>query len=156
MTALERRIDVCLRYIAANDETERSLLAEKARELLSEIRDNENLDIRQRTEELLTFVGVPCNLKGYDYLTEAITMCVEDPNFLHDLCEGLYPDVGKKFNCSMRCVERNMRHAVSYVFDNTDIDVLTQLFGNSVSMKTGVATNGQFIAVLAKEIRRQI
>lgn len=157
MTAQERKVDVCLRWVASGNEAERRLLEEKAGELLREVSGAETapVSVRQRVEDLLTLVGVPCNLLGYDYLVEAIVLVAENPDIRHKITGELYPALAKKFDTPFGRIERGIRVAITYAFDNADTDVLTSVFGNTVSKHKGCATNSQFISTLAREVRRQ-
>lgn len=50
-------------------------------------------------------------------------------------------------------VERAMRHAIEYIYDNTTPEVLQYYFGNTASLRKGKLTNSQFIAQVALKIR---
>jgi hypothetical protein len=161
MTLFERKIDLCLRYIASEDAVEREWLAMEAREIL-EAGETEYetapAKIQQTVEDLLSEVGVPCSMLGHAYLVYALVMALDNPKLvLHgSITTKLYPAIAEKFDAKPANVERAIRQAATYVFDNCDVDVNAYLFGNSVSVHKGVATNNQFIAALAKELRRRI
>ena len=164
MTIIERKIDVCLRFIAACDEESRSRAVQEAREILKAEDDqffarNNSADcyIRGMVEDLLVDVGVPSNLSGYDYLVEAIIMAMNDHEIMHGhVVSVLYRDLAKMFEKPAHRIERNIGHAVMRAFDNGDLKMLDRLFGNSISRDKGVATNSQFIATMANAVRRQV
>ena len=162
MTVLERKIDACIRYIAAqNDEARRNAIKDACA-----ILDEENpalgnklshggRTIRELTEDALNYIGVPCHLSGYQFLTAAIVLCVNEPDSAHNIDKDVYPRVAEDYNSTPTRVERCIRHAVTWVFDNGDIDAISQVFGNSISKHKGYATNGHFIATLAHWVKRQ-
>ncbi len=162
MTTMEKKLDVCLRFITAPGAAERKEVAQEARELLqlqdgSACVDKDNM-LRHTTEDLLTQVGVPLHIKGYGYLVSGIVRLINDPDeYGHNqITKQLYPSIAEEFHATTRQVERCIRHAVEYAFDNADMDVLGKLFGNSISANKGKATNGQFMMTLAREVQRRI
>lgn len=158
MTTLERNIGVCLRFIAACTEEGRCAAAEEAREILSGCDEcDRSHSIPEKAEDLLTFVGVPCHLSGYNYLACAIGIVVDKPSIMFkSVTKELYPKVAEAFGSTTQKVERAVRHAVEYSFNNADWDELKKIFGGTISKDLGKVTNAQFIATLAKEVRRQV
>lgn len=166
MITLERKIDICLRYLASEDAVEREMLRADARAILdaevtayAEEAAPEPTHVLHMAEDLLTEVGVPANMNGFEYLVAILTQIVTDDI---RVCRGnitsrLYPAAAERFGTNWHNVERCVRNAVDYVFLNTAPDVLTHWFGNSVSTaKSGRATNSQFIAALAIALRRRV
>ena len=160
MTTLERNIGVCLRFIAACDDESRRAAAQEAREILEDdsFVTGEPVGVREVVEDLLTRAGIPCHLSGYRYLACAITMAAENPEIMRgSVTSVLYPKVAEVFNVAKWAnVERAIRHVIAWTFSNTGYDELVRLFGNSISKDNGCVTNSQFIATLAKEVRRQV
>lgn len=109
--------------------------------------------MKKETSILLKKAGIPNQIKGYEYLGEAVEMVVRDKNVIHAITKELYPSVSKKFGTTPSRVERGIRHAVTKSFDNMDQDTVYELFGNTISYHRGKATNAQFIAALSDVIR---
>ncbi|MGN1229193.1 MAG: sporulation initiation factor Spo0A C-terminal domain-containing protein, partial [Prevotella sp.] len=91
-------------------------------------------------------VGVPANLSGYRYLEEAVLLAYEDPDVLQEMTKQLYPKVAQTCNATMTRVERAIRYAIEYVYENTDPEALQVVFGNTYKAYSGKLTNTQFIA----------
>ena len=98
---------------------------------------------------ILKRAGVANHLRGYQYVGEAVTLVAEDRERLFGITKVLYSDVAKKFNTTNSSVERGIRWAIEYAFNNLSPDVIEELFGNTVSFYKDRPTNSQFIAVLA-------
>lgn len=98
---------------------------------------------------ILHELGVPAHIKGYYYLREAIRIAVNDISVIDAITKVLYPQVAKTFQTTASRVERAIRHAIEYVFNNGNLDVLFAFFGNSVSASKGKPTNSMFIAQLS-------
>ena len=102
----------------------------------------------------LKLLGVPASLKGYRYLTKALTMELESPGAIGRMTKYMYPEIAKACATTSSRVERAIRHAVEVVFDRTDSGVIYDYFGN-VSSTSGKLTNTQFIAAVAEHIRME-
>lgn len=110
----------------------------------------------KRIHDILLELGVPANLKGYEALAIGIDLVISDPTYLsRGVTTRLYPEIAQRMSVPTTAprVERAMRHAIEYVYDNTTPDVLKYYFGNTASLSKGKLTNSQFIAQVALKIR---
>ena len=110
----------------------------------------------KRIHDILLQLGVPANLKGHEALTIGIELAISDPTYLNrGVTKRLYPEVAQRMSIPTTAfrVERVMRHAIEYIYDNTAPDVLQDYFGNTASLRKGKLTNSQFIAQVALKIR---
>ena len=64
--------------------------------------------------------------------------------------------MAKKFHTTPSRVERAIRHAIEVTWDRGNIEALNNYFGNTVSAKSGKATNSQFIARIADKLRLEL
>lgn len=101
-------------------------------------------------------IGVPANIKGYDYIKEAVGLVLEDPNLLGYITKGLYPAVAKEYETTYSRVEKDIRHAIEVTFDRIDHDTVRECFGNSYSPLKGKPTNSEFIATVAELVREEV
>ena len=106
--------------------------------------------------EHLKHLGVPASLKGYKYLQLAVSLVLEEPDIIEAVTKALYPRVARMCDSTTSRVERSIRHAIEYVFSNTECDVLKKYFGNTISIRAGKLTNAQFIAGLAEHIKMEV
>ena len=97
---------------------------------------------------MLRKIGVPPHLVGYDYIIEAIAICSEDRKAIHSITKCVYPIIARKYASNASRVERGIRHAITFAFDNGDLNVLYSVFGNTVSFSKGRVTNQHFIAAV--------
>ncbi len=77
-------------------------------------------------------IGIRTNLKGYHFLITAITLAVQNPKLLENITSALYPAVAKIYNVDPRCVERNIRNAINYAYQN-DPARICKFFHNGLS-----------------------
>lgn len=117
------------------------------------IEEETNLSLEIKVKDILHRLGTPANIKGYQFLTDAIVLAVRDRDALESITKIIYPDVAKMHKTTPSRVERAIRHAIEVTWDRGDIDVLTEVFGNTISSNKGKPTNGEFIALISDRIR---
>ena len=98
-------------------------------------------------------IGVPAHIKGYQYLRDAIILCVNDMEMLNSITKILYPTIAKRQQTTPSRVERAIRHAIEVAWSRGKMDTIDELFGYTVSTGKGKPTNTEFIALIADKIR---
>ena len=125
--------------------------AEKGRKI--DINDN---SARHKLEieitNIIHMVGIPANIKGYQYLRDAIALTVGDKSLMSAVTKELYPRVAKDFKTSPSRVERAIRHAIEVAFTRGNEEELYRIFGYTVSNAKGKPTNSEFIAMIADKL----
>lgn len=101
-------------------------------------------------------VGVPANIKGYQYLRDAIIMSIKDTELINAVTKQLYPKVATRHNTSPSRVERAIRHAIEVACIRGNEEELYNLFGYTVSNNKGKPTNSEFIAMIADKLRLEM
>lgn len=115
------------------------------------VQEPDNLE--QEVTDMIHELGVPAHIKGYQYLREAIIMCVEDMDLLNSITKILYPDIAKKFQTTPSRVERAIRHSIEVAWSRGRMDTIDEMFGYTVNSGKGKPTNSEFIALIADRIR---
>ena len=100
-------------------------------------------------------IGIPAHIKGYQYLREAILLCIKDNDIINSITKVLYPTIAKKFQTTSSRVERAIRHAIEVAWNRGNTETLNDLFGYTVSNGKGKPTNSEFIALISDKIRLQ-
>lgn len=98
-------------------------------------------------------VGIPAHIKGYLYLRDAITMVIEDMDFLGAITKELYPSIALKYNTTPSRVERAIRHAIEVAWSRGRVDTINKMFGYTTSNNKGKPTNSEFISLIADRLR---
>ncbi|MGI2326617.1 sporulation transcription factor Spo0A [Planococcus sp. YIM B11945] len=107
----------------------------------------------EQITNLVKEIGIPPHLNGYTYLKEAISLVLEDPDFLTKVTKSLYPTIAKLYNTKPTRVERSIRSAIESVWNNSDTQHLSTIFGYSEEHLEFKPANSQFIAMVADTIR---
>lgn len=101
-------------------------------------------------------IGVPAHIKGYQYLREAIVLCVNNGEMMSSVTKVLYPTVARTYKTTPSRVERAIRHAIEVAWDRGDVDVLSSYFGYTIQNERGKPTNSEFIAMISDKLRLQL
>lgn len=106
----------------------------------------------ERISNIFISIGIPPNIKGYNYLREGIKMAVTDPHVINNVTKGLYPVIAEKYLTSASKVERAIRHAIEVAWNRGRIDAINAIFGARVYIGTEKPTNSEFIALVADKL----
>lgn len=128
-------------------------LFHKKNNMLDENGFEKNISVEAKIKLYLRKVGIPANIKGYQYLTKAILMAQNGKIVYGNLTNGLYPDVAKIYDTTLSRVERAIRHSIEVAWNRGNIEVLDELFGFTISEHKGKPTNGEFIAMIADKVK---
>lgn len=105
--------------------------------------------------DVLIELGVPTNVKGYQYIRDSIVLAIHDMSMLHYITKLIYPSIAAKYDATPSSVERAIRNAIEICFTRTGGDVLYHTFGNAIDVNKGKVTNSEFIGLIADKLRLQ-
>ncbi len=80
------------------------------------ISSSEPSDEQQTIANLLYWLGITEKYIGFDYLSYAILLVLNQPERLCMATKWLYPDVAKHYRTSWQTVEYGMRYAINLVW----------------------------------------
>lgn len=103
--------------------------------------------------KIMREIGIPANIKGYQYLRDSIMMAVDDMESVRTITKILYPSIAKRFKSTSSRVERAIRHAIEVAWTRGKTEVLEEMFGFTVNQNKGKPTNSEFIAQIAERLR---
>ena len=115
--------------------------------------ESEHNTIRKKITKIIHELGVPSNLKGYNYIREGIMLVYYDPTLSSKITKGLYPIIAEKYTSNESRVERSMRHAIEVSWNRGNWDMMEDIFGYSVSIDKAKPTNSEFIVTIADMLR---
>ena len=87
--------------------------------------------------ELLHYLGVPSQLKGYAYLREGILMLYKSAGVTSGITKQIYPAIANLYNTTPSRVERAIRHAIEVAWNRGKMDTINELFGYSIQAGKG-------------------
>lgn len=102
--------------------------------------------------DIMHKIGIPANIKGYEYLRKAVLIAIDDPTTLSGITKVLYPQIASEYNTDSGNVERAIRHAVDTSWKRCDSRILNDLFQPIMDKKKCKPTNSEVIATLSQYI----
>lgn len=105
---------------------------------------------------ILHEIGVPANIRGYQYLREAVILAAKDEDKHNAILKNRYSEVADIFQATVKSVDSAIRHAIEVAWDRGDLKTLQRYFGYTISNKKGKPTNTEFIAIIADNIRLRV
>lgn len=115
-----------------------------------------NGQINELLTTYLISLGIHSNIKGYQYLKDAIKLAINQPEVITKITKDLYPTVAKENNSSSSKVERAIRNAIEIAWNKGKVENINSLFGMQLYSKYERPTNGEFIALMADKILLEI
>jgi two-component system response regulator (stage 0 sporulation protein A) len=112
---------------------------------------NMNLIVRQMSEMIIS-LGIPCNVKGFKYLREAILLTVKKPDIINSITKELYPAIAQSHHTSAARVERAIRHAIDCGAVRGHLNCANNIFKTKLWGDHDKPTNSEFIALIAEKL----
>ena len=115
--------------------------------------DSSITSLEKHITRILHNLGIPSNVKGYNYVRDAIGLIYNDPSLVGCVTKVLYPEIAIKYQTTVSRVERAIRHAIEISWIRGDWDVMEEIFGHSVDIDRSKPTNSEFIVTIADKLR---
>jgi len=116
--------------------------------------------VEQCSHEIVTrhirTVGITANVKGYQYLRDAIILVQEDFSLINRLSTELYVFIASKYSSTPSCVERAIRHAIGAAWARGNARALESFLGFAIFEQEGRPSNGAVIAMLADKLNTEL
>ena len=106
--------------------------------------------------EVLKDLGVPVHLKGFACIRECVNIVLEHPEYVSSFVKDVYGTAATRLGSTASRVERAIRHATEFAFQNTPIKVLERYFGHTICASSGKVTNKCFIVTIADYIKMEV
>lgn len=101
----------------------------------------------------LIALGFSMHLSGFTYLKSAIMLVLKKPRLIKQLTTVLYPHIAERFERSVACVERAMRHAIEEAWNRKGALAFNSLYGVQAYTENEKPSIGEFIAYVAEYLR---
>lgn len=135
------------------------ILAENIEARINDLIENKNKSeksyergLDEKISNIFISIGIPANIKGYQFLREAVKLAVEEPDIIGSITKRLYPTIAERFETSSSKVERGMRHAIEVAWNRGKIENINTLFGLKIYSQNDKPTNGELIALIADKM----
>ena len=108
------------------------------------------------TREVLDEIGFPNGMFGYEDVVIAVKGITEHPEIARTMCgeKGLYNYISKNGgSTTISRVERNIRVAIEWCFENTNYDVMLKYMNGIYDINKGKAVNRNFVNRIANIVK---
>lgn len=103
--------------------------------------------------ELLHNLGIPSHIRGYQYIKEGILIVYRSGNLISYITKDVYPEIARKFDTTPTRVERAIRHAIEVSWNRGDINLMEEIFGNSLNVNRDKPTNAEYLTTIADRLK---
>jgi len=103
--------------------------------------------------DIIYYLDIPVNFKGYRYVRSAILLCYEDSEMLYGITKVLYHEIAKEFKTSAISVERNIRHAISTAWEKGYFEITQKLLYTNSNFVSHKPSNKEFISLVCNKLR---
>ncbi len=121
---------------------------------INNVAEKHNLEVN--VTEIMRELGIPANLKGYQFIRNAVMMTLADPESVNYITKQLYPSIAKLHNTTSSRVERAIRHAIEVTWNKGKTELINAIFGALSNPNKNRPTNAEFIATLSDKLRMRI
>jgi len=126
---------------------------------LVEGRENKNIilpeNLTNRIQYIFQNLGIPENLKGYNYLIEAIKIVFVDLNHINSITKTIYPTIAQRNDTTAMRVEKAIRSTIEISWTKGNLEKIEEIFGKSEKIRP---SNTEFITgiyeYMTKDSRR--
>lgn len=103
--------------------------------------------------DLLHSLGIPSHIRGYQYIKEGILIVYRNSNMISYITKDVYPEIAKKYDTTPTRVERAIRHAIEISWNRGDINLMEDIFGNSLNVNRDKPTNSEYLTTIADRLK---
>ncbi len=90
---------------------------------------------------------------GFDYLRDAIKLCLTNSNLMRNITGKLYPILAQKYKVKINVVEKSIRFAIDRSYQTGGLLSLNQFY-DTIVYKNGYSySNCELITILVEKIR---
>ena len=93
-------------------------------------------------------LGFHPNRAGFQYIRDAIIMLSDNPGLR--VTKHIYPELAKRYRTGDTAVEKNIRDAISSLWQNTDLQILRRYFPPAPNGKIPRPSNPVFLSTMAE------
>lgn len=112
-------------------------------------------DIRRRASDLLLKLGFNPGQKGFPVVIDALEALAKSPWRINRLNYDLFQDIGEKRGMKTATVESGIRRAIETACTNSRVQDMTRILIQAPTLRSGVYTTKQFLAIATAALERE-
>lgn len=103
--------------------------------------------------DLLHSLGIPSHIRGFQYIRDGILILYNSASPVTYITKEIYPELSRKYDTTPTRVERAIRHAIEVSWNRGDMDLMDEIFGNSLNLNRDKPTNSEYITTIADRLK---
>lgn len=103
--------------------------------------------------DLLHSLGIPSHLRGFKYIRDGILLIYNSVHPISYITKDIYPELSKKYDTTPSRIERAIRHAIEVSWNRGDVDLMDELFGNSLNINRDKPTNAEYLTTISDRLK---
>lgn len=103
--------------------------------------------------DMLHNLGIPSHIRGYQYIKDGIHIIYKNNHAISYITKDVYPEIARKYNTTPTRVERAIRHAIETSWNRGDINLMEEIFGNSLNVNRDKPTNAEYLTTIADRLK---
>lgn len=119
----------------------------------NEFKMDSSKSIEFELSTLLHDLGIPSHILGYKYIREGIMLLYNCDDLGVLVTKEIYPKIALKYQTTTSRVERAIRHAIEISWARGDIELMEEIFGNSIDFDRSKPTNSEFMTTIADRFK---
>lgn len=112
-------------------------------------------DLRRRAADLLLKLGFNPGKKGFPVVIDALEELAKSPWRINRLNYDLFPEIGEKRGIKTATVESSIRRAIDTACTNSHMQDMTRILIQAPTLRGGVYTSKQFLALASAALERE-
>ena len=109
---------------------------------------NKAKTLEEIVADTIESIGIFPNVRGYEYLQEAVLLTLRDKTYVKNVTTRLYPAIAEKYGVSKTKVESAIRNAIKKSFNEANNGNHKKIFGEAYYSLKAKPTNSTAIAAL--------
>ena len=103
--------------------------------------------------DLLHSLGIPSHIRGFQYIRDGILLMCNNENRISYITKDIYPELSLRYNTPPSRVERAIRHAIETSWNRGDMELMDEIFGNSLNLNRDKPTNAEYITTIEDRLK---
>lgn len=103
--------------------------------------------------DLLHTLGVPSHLRGFKYIRDGILLIYNSNHPIPYITKEIYPELSRKYDTTPSRIERAIRNAIEVSWNRGDVDLMDELFGNSLNLNRDKPSNAEYLSTISDRLK---
>jgi len=103
--------------------------------------------------DLLHTLGIPSHIRGFQYIRDGILLMYNSVTPISYITKDIYPELSRRYDTTPSRVERAIRHAIEVSWTRGDVDLMDEIFGNSLNLNRDKPTNSEYMSTISDRLK---